>query len=91
MVKKVELTDVVGIPEGDFRDEQLEAIKERQAKEKLRIMEDLDKIPYPLMVTCIIDPKPFDYRNAAFWKQFEEKDRTVRELLNDYVNKREGK
>ncbi len=65
---------------------ELESINEIQAKEKLRVMDELDKIPYPIMCTVIMEPAPFEYRNLQFWKAFEQRDKKVREALTTYLN-----
>lgn len=66
--------------------EELESIKEKQAKKKLEIMDALDEIDTPLMVTVINDPEPFEYRNRAFWEAFQRRDYHVRNMLTDYLD-----
>lgn len=69
-------------------EEKIKSINEKQAERKIQVMNDLDKIKEPLMVTVLMGPDIWEYRNLAFWKALERKDRTVREMLRDYITKK---
>lgn len=71
---------------GKESDQALNSIPEREAKRKLEIMADLDKIKAPIMGTVILPEGAFEYRNETFWLAFKERDDKVKLALTDYLN-----
>jgi len=81
---KTEEQPIIGQNE-KYTEEEISSFQEDQAKAKIRIMDDLDKIRVPIMCTVILDPAPFEYRNAEFWKALKDKDNVVREILSQWL------
>lgn len=71
----------------DEKKEEIDNIKQRQAKRKIEIMDQLDEIKVPILCTILVEPESFDYRNKAFWNALANKDQAVRSLLVAYLNK----
>lgn len=76
---------IPGIPEGPPTEDELRAVAERTAEEKLRIINDLNKISYPINATVYTHNASWTIRNKAFWKAFEQKDKEVVEFMNKYL------
>lgn len=81
---------VLGVQEGEEH-EQLQALQEEQAKRRIEIMDQLDEIKVPIICTVVMEPGTFDYRNRAFWVAFQQKDKNVRNLLTEFLNKNKSK
>lgn len=70
----------------EHKEEELQSIQQRQTEYKLKVMDDLDKIKVPIMCTVILPDSAFEYRNEYFWKAFQEKDKTIKLKLTEYLN-----
>lgn len=72
-------------PTGEFREEDLKAIKRKEVEENKRIIQDLNKIKYPLQVTVFKGSRPWTIRNIAFWEAIRDKDEKVLEFMEKYL------
>lgn len=81
---KAEKMPIPGIPQG-FTEEELLAERQRVAEEKKKIIEDLNKIKFPLSVTVFAHNQPWTIRNIEFWKQLEKRDKDMYEFMVNYL------
>ena len=82
MTKKTELIPGQNL---GFTPEELEAENQRLVKEKLKIIEDLNKIKYPLSVTVFAQNQTWTIRNLAFWKAMADRDEKIVEFMEKYL------
>lgn len=81
---------VLGVP-GQVSEEKIESLKKEQADRKIKVMDQLDDIKEPIMATVLIGPEAFEYRNRGFWLSFQKRDKTVRNMLAEFLNSKKIK
>lgn len=81
-----EVLDTVNV--GKFTEEELKAQHEKIAQEKRSIMQDLNKIKYPLNVTVFTHGQSWSFRNKAFWDAMQKRDDEVLEFMETYLNEK---
>jgi uncharacterized protein (DUF1919 family) len=64
----------------------VQSVSERHAEESDKVMDELDKIPFPIVAQIYFVDHVLEYRNRAFWKAFEEKDKTMRRTITNFLN-----
>lgn len=84
MTKKIEQA-IPGHPVGEFKEEQLKSVREKEIKENLKLIEDLNKIKVPLSVTVFKGGSSWSIRNIAFWQAMKDRDEQVIKFMYDYL------
>lgn len=68
-----------------FTPEELKTIREKEVKENLKLIEDLNKIKVPLSVTVFKGNQSWSIRNIAFWKAMNDRDDKVIEFMEKFL------
>lgn len=68
--------------------EELKANELKMVQEKKRIIDDLNKIAYPLSVTVFSHQQTWTIRNIAFWKAMQKRDTDITEFMEQYLQEK---
>jgi len=81
MVKE---TTVPGEPM-QMSQEELQANKQKTVTEKLKIIDDLNKMNVPVSATVFSHGQPWSIRNKAFWKELQGRDESIIKFMQQYL------
>lgn len=76
---------IPGQPKGPPSPEELKAEQVRVVEEKKKIIQDLNKIKYPLSTTVFTHGQTWTIRNTAFWKAMQKRDEDIVEFMEKYL------
>lgn len=79
---------VVGIPEGEFKEEAMKAIDYENAQKSLDVMEALDRIPVPIESTIYIHGNKNVYLNEKYRDMVSQKDLESKRYLQKLLKNR---
>lgn len=68
-----------------FTPEEIKSIREKEVKENIKLISDLNKIKVPLSVTVFKGNRTWSIRNIAFWKAMNDRDDKVVEFMEKYL------
>lgn len=79
---------VMGQKVGEMSPEELKAEQQRTVEEKKKIINDLNKIKYPLSVTVFSHHGTWTIRNKEFWKAMQKRDDQIVDFMEKYLTER---